>query len=369
MFGPLSLEILMLFMLYAAGATVAAVACIYLLFRRANAFAPDVVPPARLRRWTTVFFAIMALGHLWYFPAVVFTSSDAIVLTMLIGALLDCMTTLPVAICILFCMLQDRRRPLWPAFAMMVPPIISIIVCMIKRNYDLMPMMRLYMLFMGIALVIYMVLAVRQYGRWLRDNYADLEHKEVWQSFLVLAVILLMFGTYVSGYGGMAYECMIQMCGIYLVCHLLWRVETLSELKPLSISKEEEDDIAADMEEGDFSDTDSDEIGQLLKEYCIDTQLYLRHDLTVTQLAQAIGTNRTYLRLYFVRQNTTYNTYINDLRIDHFVRLYHEAVAAQRSFTAQQLASESGYRSYSTFSLAFKQRMGQTVTAWMRESF
>jgi AraC-like DNA-binding protein len=35
---------------------------------------------------------------------------------------------------------------------------------------------------------------------------------------------------------------------------------------------------------------------------------------------------------------------------------------------AQQLASESGYRSYSTFSLAFKQRTGQSVTAWMRQS-
>ena len=368
MFGPISLDLLVLFMLYAAGTAVSAVACIYLLFRRANAFAPDVTPPARLRCWTAAFFAIMSLGHLWYLPAAVLTSPDAIMLSMLIGGLLDCLTTIPVAIILLLCMLQDRRRPLWPAFAMMAPPIISIIVCIIKCNYDLMPMMRLYMLFLGIALVIYMVLAVRQYGRWLRDNYADLEHKEVWQSFLVLAAILLMFGIYASGFGGMVYEYIVQVCGIFLVCYLLWRVETLSELKPLSISMEEED-ITADIEEGDFSETDSDEIGQLLQERCIDTQLYLRHDLTVTQLALAIGTNRTYLGLYFVRQNTTYNTYINDLRIDHFVRLYHEAVAAQRSFTARQLASESGYRSYSTFSLAFKQRMDQSVTAWMRESF
>ena len=49
------------------------------------------------------------------------------------------------------------------------------------------------------------------------------------------------------------------------------------------------------------------------------------------------------------------------------VGFYQEAVVTKRSFTAQQLASDSGYRSYSTFSLAFKQRMGQTVTAWMRE--
>ena len=35
--------------------------------------------------------------------------------------------------------------------------------------------------------------------------------------------------------------------------------------------------------------------------------------------------------------------------------------------TAKQLASDSGYRSYSTFSLAFKQRMGQSVTTWMAD--
>lgn len=37
-------------------------------------------------------------------------------------------------------------------------------------------------------------------------------------------------------------------------------------------------------------------------------------------------------------------------------------------FTAQQLAHESGYRSYSTFSLAFKQRIGQSVASWMRDA-
>ena len=111
-----------------------------------------------------------------------------------------------------------------------------------------------------------------------------------------------------------------------------------------------------------------DQISQLLQKYCVDTQLYLHHDLTVTQLAQALGTNRFYLGQYFSHQDTTYNAYINTLRIDYFVLLYRDTVAAQRPFTAQQLASQSGYRSYSTFSLAFKQRMGQSVKAWMRNS-
>ena len=109
-------------------------------------------------------------------------------------------------------------------------------------------------------------------------------------------------------------------------------------------------------------------IEQLLKELCVAKELYLQHDLTLQQLALAIGTNRTYLSQYFSRQSITYNTYINNLRINHFISRYEEATAAGKSITAQQLASESGYSSYSTFSVAFKQRMGQSVTAWMRNT-
>ena len=97
-------------------------------------------------------------------------------------------------------------------------------------------------------------------------------------------------------------------------------------------------------------------------------QLYLQHDLTLAQLAQAIGTNRYYLSQHFAQQGLTYNAYINGLRIQHFINLYHNAIATQRPFTAQQLANESGFRSYSTFSAAFKQRMGQTVTSWMHDT-
>ena len=361
MFGQLPFDIMFLIMLYAAGTATATIACVYLLLRKGNAFDPDVKTPARLRRWTAVFFAVIALGHVWYLPSVMFTSDDAIMLSMLVGGLLDCLLTVPLAIVILLCMLQDRQRPLWPVWVMMLPMIVGIVFCIVTCSDTIMPMLRIYLLLMGIGLLIYMVREVRRYGRWLRDNYVDLEHKEVWQSFLVLAVILLVFSIYASGFVGVTYEYIVQVCGIVMICHLLWRVETLSDLsirQPLAVNEE-----TVTIEE----QKNPDDMEVLLQKHCIDAQLYLQHDLTVSQLAQAIGTNRLYLGQYFARKNTTYNTYINNLRIQHFVGLYQEAVVTKRSFTAQQLASDSGYRSYSTFSLAFKQRMGQTVTAWMRE--
>ena len=360
MLGQISLDVILLVLLYGMGTATAAGACLYLLLRRANAFAPDITPPQRLRRWTAVFFAIVALGHLWYIPALAFTSSEAVMLCMLIGGLLDCMLVIPLALVVMLCMLQDRRRPLWPVGVMVAPFIAGVAVSIVTRSDALLPWLRGCFPLAAICFTIYMVREVRRYGRWLRDNYADLEHKGVWQSFVVLAAIMLMFVYYVVGYGGMVYEYIVQVSGLLLVVYLLWRVETLQTLPQQTLPVREGSPEV-------LSDATSEQIGTLLQQRCIDTRLYLQHDLTLSQLVQAIGTNRTYLGLYFARQNTNYNAYINGLRIQYFLRLYDEAVAAGRDFTAQQLASESGYRSYSTFSHAFKLRMGQSVTEWMSD--
>ena len=182
--------------LYTVVTAMAAMASCYLLFRRANAIAPDITTPVRLRRWTAAFFAAFALNHVWYMPIFFLSSSEDIRLCDLIGGLLDSMTVFPLMIVVLFTMLQDRRRPLWPVAVMFTPLVVGNAWCVAARSYALLPMLYLYFLLMCIGLIIYMVHALRQYGRWLRDNYADLEHKEVWQSFVVLAIILLIFVVY-----------------------------------------------------------------------------------------------------------------------------------------------------------------------------
>ena len=257
---------------------------------------------------------------------------------------------------------------------MTAPLVVLMVAGIVTRSEAYMPMVYGYLLLFGIGLVAYMVHALRQYGRWLRDNFADLEHKEVWHTFVVLAVIVLMLGYYVGGDGSIAYAYIVQVCGIVLIGHLLWRVETLSDLsitQPLTIEIPEDGKTGIE-DDGEHQSSDTlfdatfEQIGSLLKLRCKDARLYLHYDLTLAQLAQAIGSNRTYLGLYFSSQNTTYNNYINGLRILHFVSLYHEAVTDGRDFTAKKLALESGYRSYTTFSVAFKQCMGQSVTEWMK---
>jgi len=355
-----------LYMMFYSGVTVLnLMACCYLLFRRNNAFSTDITSPLRLRRWTAALFAAMTLSHLWYLPPNFAESSDDARLYILIAGLLDSMTIFPLAIAVLFVMLQDRRRPLWPVAVMVSPLTAGLALSVASCSFDFFPILYAYLILLGVGLIIYMVYALRQYGRWLRDNYADLEHKEVWQSFTVFGFFMLVFCIYAISSKVAGYEYALQFACILLNCYLVWRVETLSDL---SLQEAPTAEVASTDSQTPKPQKPVDDIGPLLQRHCIDAHLYLQHDLTLEQLAHAIGTNRFYLSQYFSSQGKTYNAYINDLRINHFVSLHRKTVATLRPFTAQQLAHESGYRSYSTFSLAFKQRMGQTVTAWMRNN-
>ena len=368
-------------MLYAVVTVLAALGCVYLLFRRGNAFAADVTPPLRLRRWAAAFLTVIALGHVWYLPGTMMADGEAVERWTLIGGLLDCLLTIPVALAVMLCMLQDKRRPLCPVWLAVAPLVIMMGVNIANRSDALLPWMQGYILLAVIGFTVYMVREVRQYGRWLRDNYADLEHKEVWQSLLVLAVIMFLIVYYVTCYGSITYQYIIQASDLLLIGHLLWRVETLQDLN-LPISSENivvadatpiDDSDAMDTmiateetEEADASLSVRNNIGPLLRQHCEEPQLYLQYDLSLTQLATLIGVNRSYLSKHFALQGITYNAYINDLRIRHFVSLCQERAAAHQPVSVQQLSLESGFRSYSTFNGAFKQVMHTTATEWLR---
>ena len=330
------------------------VAALYLVLRRSNAIAPEVTSPVRLRRWAAAFMFVAALSHVFW----MFYASHPSPVSYVIVCSLDILLLIPTIAGILLSMLQDRRRRIWPVLVWLAPALVLIALCIIRGDDALMAPISIYVIALYVLFLLYVFFAVRCYGRWLRDNYADLEHKEVWQSFLILAVFLLFFVIYSStAEDSKVLVYLLQVDCIIIVGLLLWRVETLQVLVADNAPAEDVQKVPQTVPVN---------IGPLLERHCVQAQLYLQHDLTLSQLAQTIGTNRSYLSQYFAQQGLTYNSYINGLRVNHFIGLYHQAVADQRIIKAQQLASESGFHSYSTFSAAFKQKTGKTVTEWMR---
>lgn len=357
----ISTELLLFFLLYGGTTVAALIACLYLLFCKGNAFVEGVTPPERLRLWAAAFFAVVFLGHIWWLLFYLY-SGDFNSVTCMVVCILDGMTLMTTIPGTLFAMLQDRRRTVWPIIMATIPYAVLLELSLVYPDRHFTQIALAYVLFLYVAFTVYMIIAVRQYGRWLRDNYADLEHKEVMISYVMIIAILLLIVTYGFDNDNLTISYFVQGTELVLIGLMLWRVETLPKLEEVSLETLEYAEPEIQQPTAIPSN-----IEQLLEEHCVATKLYLQNDLTLLQLAQAIGTNRFYLSQYFSRQGITYNAYINNLRINHFVNLYREAIAAQKPVTAQQLASDSGYRSYSTFSLAFKQRMGESVTAWMHE--
>jgi AraC-like DNA-binding protein len=338
------------------------VAALYLLLRRGNAIAPGVTSPVRLRRWSAFFLMYAALSHVLWLLYVHTPSPTAYL--VLCG--LDILLLFSSIAGIMLSMLQDRFRPVWPVLAALLPAIVLLVLSIIRGDNSLILSISIYVTFLYVLMMLYMSYAVWRYGHWLRDNYADLENKEIWHSFMILAVFLLFFVIYSKSTGEFPiFMYLMQIVNIIVVGILVWRVETLQQLTDNSSQEAESAEVVQKTSTPPSIPTN---IGPLLKKHCEDGNLYLQNDLTLAQLARVIGTNRYYLSQHFAQQGLTYNAYINGLRVSHFIRLYHDAVAGNRVFTAQQLSSESGFHSYSTFSAAFKQHTGKTVTAWMRDA-
>ena len=376
MFGEhISSEVIFFFIFYGITGAVPLMASVYLLLRRGNAFASGVEPPLRLRRWAASFFAMAALGHVWWYLFLIY-SCDIQSACYVVVCMLDCVTLLTTMAGTLLAMLQDRKRPIWPAFAVMIPFIVFGVLQILFPKSSFIKMGTIYIMSVYILFSVYMVFAVRQYGRWLNDNYADLENKKVWLSQTVFLVCLLLFLLY--GFVDTDTIFILHVIELVSFALLLWRVETLPQLESPS-TEEVSTALASDTsippspqrltpQPAAPATIELAQIERLLKEHCVDKQLYLQHNLSLQQLAQTVGTNRYYLSLYFSRQGITYNTYINNLRVNHFIGRYQELTATGQPIVARELAYESGFSSYRTFSRAFTQRMGRSVTDWMRDT-
>ena len=184
-------EYTFLFVLYGGSAFTALIACLYLCLRKGNAIAPDTTPPMSLRRWAAALFGFAFLSHVWWLLFFVF-SNDLYSVFLLVVAVIDYVALLISIGGSLFAMLQDRKRQVWPLAVAMIPYAALLTLNVVFPKDFFLHIAIVYLMFVFLLFSIYMVFAVRQYKHWLRDNYADLEHKEVWISHVLILIVLLL---------------------------------------------------------------------------------------------------------------------------------------------------------------------------------
>ena len=218
-------------MLYGMAGFFAMLACVYLLLRRGNAFAEDVRSSCVLRRWTAAFMAAIVASHVWWYVLGTCFLTDDRLVRNITTIMLDHVTLVPLTMAVLLAMLQDRRRPLWPWLLAQAPEVLAAALGIAGRSefwgYQVVHYWQLGVI---AVFVVYYIISLKQYGRWLLDNYADLEHKEVWQSMVFIIVLLAVYMVYTSNAGELVREYLSQIITLVTIAFLLWRVETLQEL-------------------------------------------------------------------------------------------------------------------------------------------
>ncbi len=232
MYDYRGLQDVIFIVLYCVAAFFAVLAAVYLLWRRGNAFADDVWSSRVLRRWTAALMAAIVASHVWWYVIGIYWLADDWLVRTITVIMLDHVTLVPLVMALLLAMLQDRRRPLWPWLVAQSPVVVLAVVGIICRDWYLgYELAHLCQLTVVVAFVVYYIVALRQYGRWLLDNYADLERKEVWQSMMFVLALLVVYELYTTNAGEMAKEYLSQVITLVIIAFLVWRVETLQELE------------------------------------------------------------------------------------------------------------------------------------------
>lgn len=361
---------------------------VYLLVSKRNAFGSEIVTDQRLRRKAGRLIFIYVLIYLANIPMVQWLADDLQLLQM-ITVTVDMTIWCPVVLHFLLELLQDRRH--WDNRLLLI----SVLAVMPLTGWLLTghTWWKWAVYGMYIAEVAFFVgwyiRAAIAYHRFLADNYADLEHKEVTWSWIILSsmffslinYLLILFQSDMQICVALSY--IFHLADILFIGIIVWYIDHQQVLEPLaeeSVEEVQKSQEAEAVETEAMETTNTHEVpalrkdiiiyktGELLRKHCEEAQLYLQRDLSLKTLAQACHTNRTYLGLYFASQGITYYIYINKLRIDHFQSLYREAMKEESTtFTLQQLSKDSGFLSYNTFSRAFVSCTGISVSKWQEQ--
>ena len=361
---------------------------VYLLVSKRNAFGSEIVTDQRLRRKAGRLIFIYTLIYLTNIPMLLWLADDLQLLQMA-SVTVDMTIWCPVVLHFLLELLQDRRH--WNNRLLLI----SMLAVMPLTGWLLTghTWWKWAVYGMYIAEVVFFIgwyiRAAIAYHRFLADNYADLEHKEVTWSWIILSSMFFSLINYLL----MLFQSDMQICvALSYIFHLadilfigiiVWYIDHQQVLEPLaeeSVEEVQKSQEAEAVETEAMETTNTHEVpalrkdiiiyktGELLRKHCEEAQLYLQRDLSLKTLAQACHTNRTYLGLYFASQGITYYIYINKLRIDHFQSLYREAMKEESTtFTLQQLSKDSGFLSYNTFSRAFVSCTGISVSKWQEQ--
>ena len=257
--------------------------------------------------------------------------------------------------------LVELCRPGWIKTRWMVmtevPFVVMSLLYVLTQNHLFYMLLWVLSLAYGLWCIVWMIHDLPRYHRWLKNEYSYQENinlhwlRGVTLLFFIILCIWVVDCIYPSTLIGTIYI-LSSLVGWMVVCYFINRQELVIKEVIDSLPTETAEPLAPAAADGETEESDNERIKafseQLEKLFTVD-KVYLEPRLRLVDLAQKLGTNRTYLSNFFNKERqTTFYEFVNGYRISHS-----ENLLTTTDYTLDVVAELSGFNSLSTFRRAF----------------
>ncbi len=210
----------------------------------------------------------------------------------------------------------------------------------------------------GLGYAVWTVLAIPKYHALLKERFSYDENinliwlKVILGSFSIILSLWIINCLIVSIYIEAIY--MLGSLIIWMfICYFIYQHESV-------IEELSEGGVYEIIDASNSGETDLSEIGVCVTDLFCNEKIYLNPNLKLSDIAKAIGTNRTYVSAFFNKEvGCTFYDYVNRLRIDYACNLL---VSSKENLS--QIAEKSGFNSSQSFIRVFNKIKGISPTEY-----
>lgn len=204
------------------------------------------------------------------------------------------------------------------------------------------------------------------YAKAIRDTYSNIEDVDIswmWTIFITFIICQHVWWMVAKSMNPLADS-------FYYISSLVcWSLvmHNINRMRSLRLPNLNETVPGQDSNETQLQRSHSSNLAGRLEAFMEKEKPYLNPELTLSLLADQLGTNRTYLSNYISNElGTTFYDYINRLRIE--CKALPMLQDKEQPYTIEYIAEQAGFKSITTFRRAFKKLTGMLPSEYMQQN-
>jgi AraC-like DNA-binding protein len=318
--------------------------------------------------WVMLFWVFVELKDLIYLVPGLWDDDAFGTLNLSIDTL-----SAPVILLFMFEILSPRWVNRRRAVILFSPFVLLIALYAVTSNTIFFKILVLLSFISGIIAFFVIFRASKKYDKYLKENYSNIEHLTVqWLRYLIFMVFLSYIIWAVTAIWEQTW---IGDVIFYLFFITLWvifyfysRRHILVEMPDVLSFKTiiTDEEILLPEQNDNKNPNGSFAFAEKLALLMETDRLYLSPTLTIIELANAVGTNRTYLSDYLNKQlGSNFYEYVNAFRVKKACSM----LISGNIENLETIAEACGFNSLSTFRRAFVEVTGQTPLQYRKSKF